>query len=77
MDDYGSNEALLKQVASFTGGHYRPAPGDVFDAGGRSLAGSMRLWPFLIGLALALSLGELIERKWKTIALPGWLRGRS
>ena len=34
----GSNEALLKQVAEFTGGRFQPDPKDVFDAGAAALS---------------------------------------
>jgi len=63
--DYGSNEALLKQVAEFTGGRFNPAPADVFSATGRSIASSLRLWPGLLAFAVLLNLGELVMRKWK------------
>lgn len=67
LDDYGSNELLLRQVAEFTGGHFNPSMQDVFDAGGRSIASMLRLWPGLLGLAIALNLVELILRKWRGI----------
>src|SRR5581483_2585322 len=65
MVDYGSNEALLRQVASATGGRFRPEPRQLFDAGGRSVASAMQLWPALLGLALILNLAELVLRKSK------------
>jgi uncharacterized membrane protein len=65
MNGYGNNEALLRQIASATGGHFHPAPRDVFDAGGRSIRSIMELWPGLLALALILNLAELILRKWK------------
>jgi Ca-activated chloride channel homolog len=64
MHDYGSNEALLKQISGFTGGRFNPAPATVFDPGGRSIYTSWQLWPGLLGLAIAFSLGELLARKW-------------
>lgn len=67
LNDYGSNEPLLKQIAEFTGGRFNPRPADVFDAKGRSIASTMRLWPLLLALAVALNLAELIMRKWKGI----------
>ena len=63
MLDYGSNEFLLREIAEFTGGRFNPSPSQVFDAGGRSEASSMRLWPGLLALAVGLNLAELILRK--------------
>src|ERR1700730_14923297 len=34
LTEDGSNQALLKQVAEFTGGRFEPAPTAVFEAGG-------------------------------------------
>ena len=67
LADYGSNEALLKQVAEFTGGRFQPDPAAVFSGGGRSIASSLQLWPVLLGLAVLLSLAELVMRKWKGV----------
>jgi Ca-activated chloride channel family protein len=67
LADYGSNEALLKQVAEFTGGRFQPDPATVFSGGGRSIASSLQLWPGLLGLAVLLSLAELVMRKWKGV----------
>lgn len=64
LSEYGANEALLRQIASFTGGRVNPDPKTVFDAAGRSVASTMQLWPGLIGLAIALNVIELILRKW-------------
>jgi uncharacterized membrane protein len=68
LNDYGSNEALLRQVAEFTGGRFEPAPAEVFDSGGRAVASTLRLWPGLLALAILLNLAELVHRKWKGIA---------
>ena len=65
---YGNNEPLLRHVAEFTGGRFNPRPADVFDTGGRSIPSSLRLWPALLALAIALNLAELIMRKWSTVA---------
>ena len=65
MMQYGSNEPLLRQIASATGGRYRPNPRQVFDANGRSIAAVMQLWPGLLAIAIALNLLELVLRKWK------------
>ena len=54
---------LLKEVAAFTGGRFQPNPKSVFDAAGRSIPSSMRLWPGLLGLAIVLNLIELFLRK--------------
>jgi Ca-activated chloride channel family protein len=68
MVQYGNNTGLLQQIAAATGGHFNPAPGNVFDANGRSLQSSMQLWPGLLALAILLNLGELVLRKWAGIA---------
>jgi len=67
LDDYGSNEALLKQVAQYTGGRFQPDPRDVFEPGRRSIETTLQLWPGLLALALVLSLAELVMRKWKGV----------
>ncbi len=67
LEDYGSNQALLRQVAEFTGGRFQPDPKAVFEAGRRSIASTMQLWPGLIALAIALNLIELVMRKWKGV----------
>ena len=64
LAEFGSDEALLRRIASFTGGRFNPAPSAVFDPAGRALATLLRLWPGLLGLALALNLAELLWRKW-------------
>jgi hypothetical protein len=63
LQDYGSNEFVLKEVAAFTGGRFNPNPRNVFDAAGRSIPSSMRLWPGLLALAILLNLVELLLRK--------------
>lgn len=68
MTQYGSDEALLRRISQYTGGRFNPSPGQVFDAAGRSIPGSMRLWPGLLALAVLLNLAELIIRKWEGIA---------
>jgi uncharacterized protein YegL len=65
MLEYGSNEPLLREIASATGGHFRPEPRRVFDASGRSIASNMQLWPAFLGLAVLLNLAELVLRKSK------------
>ena len=74
LADYGANESLLRQVAQFTGGRFQPDSKAVFDAGRRSIASTLQLWPGLLGLAIALNLAELVMRKWKGVmegAKPG------
>src|SRR5215471_563238 len=67
LQDFGSDTAVLKQVAEFTGGRFQPDPRAVFEPGRRSIMTSMQLWPGLLALAVVLSLTELIMRKWKGI----------
>jgi uncharacterized membrane protein len=67
LSNYGSNEALLKQVAEFTGGRFQPDPKAVFDAGPRSVGSTMSLWPGFLAFAVILSLVELVMRKWKGV----------
>ncbi len=64
MNQFGSNEALLKQIANFTGGRINPEPAQVFQSGNRSVASRMNLWPGLIALAILLNIAELVMRKW-------------
>jgi uncharacterized membrane protein len=74
MMGYGSDELLLKQVASFTGGRFQPQPEDVFRSGGKSVPATLRLWPGLLAAAIAFNLAELLLRKWK--GLFAFFRGR-
>ncbi|HLX43774.1 MAG TPA: VWA domain-containing protein [Bryobacteraceae bacterium] len=67
LADYGSNEALLKQVSEFTGGRFQPDPRAIFNAGGRSIASTMQLWPGFLIFAILLNLAELVMRKWKGV----------
>jgi hypothetical protein len=64
LQDYGSNETLLTQISNLTGGRFNPPPGSVFDSAGKSVYDTWQLWPLLLGLAIALTLAELIARKW-------------
>jgi Mg-chelatase subunit ChlD len=64
FQEHGSNEKLLRQISSFTGGRFNPAPASVFETGGRSLYQPVQFWPALLGLAVALTIGELVARKW-------------
>ena len=65
MNDYGSNQSLLKNIADFTGGRFNPEPKAVFDPAGRSVPASMRLWPILLAIAIGLNVVELVMRKWR------------
>ncbi len=65
LNEYGSDEQLLKQISTHTGGRFQPAPGDIFRSGGRSVPSSVRLWPGLLAAAIGLNLAELLMRKWK------------
>jgi hypothetical protein len=67
LQDHGSDEFLLKQVAEFTGGRFNPAPKEVFHPAGRSLSTVLNLWPGLLALGIAFNLAELILRKWRGI----------
>ncbi len=73
LNEYGNDASLLRQVSEFTGGRHNPDPAALFEADGRSIASSMRLWPLLIALALLANLAELIHRKWKGV-LEGFRR---
>ena len=64
MREYGSNDQLLHQVADATGGRYNPPLNTVFDTAGRTIPATLDLWPYLLALAVALNLAELIMRKW-------------
>jgi uncharacterized membrane protein len=67
LTQYGSNENLLRRIAEYTGGRYNPSPAQLFDPAGRSIPGTMRLWPGLLALAVIFSLAELVLRKWDGI----------
>ncbi len=63
LADYGSNDALLAQISNLTGGRFNPSPASIFERDGRSLYTTWQLWPALLGLAIALTLSELVVRK--------------
>jgi uncharacterized protein YegL len=77
MLEYGANNQLLHQVAEATGGRYNPPLNTVFDSTGRTIPATLDLWPFLLALAIALNLAELVLRKWRGLweGLMGWRRG--
>jgi Ca-activated chloride channel family protein len=62
--DFGSNVKLLSQISNLTGGRFNPPLDSVFDARGASSYVRWQLWPALLGLAIALTIAELIMRKW-------------
>lgn len=65
LNEFGSNEFLLRKISEFTGGAFNPEPKAVFDPAGRSVASTMRLWPGLLAIAIGLNLAELLVRKWR------------
>ncbi|MDQ6760780.1 MAG: glutamine amidotransferase, partial [Acidobacteriota bacterium] len=67
LQDYGSNEYLLREISDFTGGRFNPNPKDVFDPGGRSTPSTLRLWPGLLGAAILLNVAELFLRKARSV----------
>jgi Ca-activated chloride channel family protein len=67
LTQFGANEALLKQVADFTGGRLNPNASAVWQSGGRSVPSTTTLWPSLLGAAILFNLAELILRKWKGV----------
>jgi Ca-activated chloride channel family protein len=67
MTEYGNNEQLLREIATATGGRFRPGPKAVFDPAGRSIRTTMNLWPGLLALAVLVNLAELILRKWSGV----------
>ena len=71
VNDYGNDERLLREVASYTGGLYGPPASVVFDPGNVRFQSQTVLWPFLIAAAILMQLLELFLRK----GLP-WIRER-
>ncbi len=68
FQDFGSNEELLKEISSFTGGRFNPGLSAIFDAEGRRTFSEWQLWPACLGLAIALTIAELFARKWSGLA---------
>lgn len=64
LNDYGTNEALLRQISNMTGGRFNPNPREIFDSNGRTLSRDWQLWPLFLALAIALTIAELVIRKW-------------
>ncbi len=69
MLDFGANRLLLEKIATLTGGRTNPQPAQIFDSGGRMLSTTWQLWPLLLGLAIALTITELVARKWAGLKL--------
>ncbi len=72
LAEYGNNDSLLRQLAGFTGGRYNPPVSNIFEAQGRTIAASTRLWPGLLALAVLLNLAELAVRKWRGLMPARW-----
>jgi len=75
--DRGANENLLRVLASATGGRFNPPPANVLDSQGRTLYEKWEVWPLFLGLAIVLSIAELVSRKWVGLrqAARKWLPG--
>jgi Ca-activated chloride channel homolog len=73
LRDYGSNTKLLAQISALTGGRFNPPPDSLFDARGAAVYVTWQLWPLLLGLAIALTIVELVARKWSGLA-QAWRR---
>jgi Ca-activated chloride channel family protein len=71
VNDFGNDERLLREVASYTGGQFNPSAATVFDPGNVRFQSQTYVWPFLLAAAILLQLLELFLRK----GLP-WLRER-
>jgi Ca-activated chloride channel homolog len=65
FEDYGSNEALLKEISSFTNGRFNPPFSEIFDSRGPASSTIWQLWPACLALAIALTIAEVIARKWR------------
>ena len=73
LRDYGSNTKLLMQISNLTRGRFNPSIGSLFDARGSTIYVTWQLWPILLGIAIALTIAELIARKWSGL-MQGWRR---
>jgi uncharacterized membrane protein len=63
LRQFGNNEFLLRQIAEFTGGKFAPQPGEIFRGGGKNIETALQVWPWLLALAILLSLLEVFLRK--------------
>lgn len=73
LHDYGSNTKLLARISALTGGRFDPPVDALFDARGAAVYNTWQLWPLLLGLAIALTIAELVARKWSGLA-QAWKR---
>jgi uncharacterized membrane protein/uncharacterized protein YegL len=58
-----TDEELLRKVARETGGVFDPKPQDVFASVRATAAAEQELWPWLIGLAVALFIADVAVRR--------------
>ena len=65
LQDHGSNQRLLRQISSLTNGRFDPPLKDLFAPDGRSSYVNWSLWPACLALAIALTIAELVTRKWR------------
>jgi Mg-chelatase subunit ChlD len=68
LKEHGANETLLREISASTGGRYNPAPDTVLNSKTRTSYVTWRLWPLCLAFALALTVGELITRKWNGVS---------
>ena len=71
----GTNESLLREIAASTGGRFNPDMTSIFRASDKPMVKAWPLWPGLLGLAILLTVAELVVRKWG--GLSAWFRGRT
>ena len=57
------DEALLRSIASATGGAWRPTPAALANSAGDSRTARRPMWPPLVALALALWFVDLLLRR--------------
>ncbi|HMJ60624.1 MAG TPA: VWA domain-containing protein [Bryobacteraceae bacterium] len=74
LRDYGANTKLLAQISALTGGRFNPPADSLFEARGSAVYVTWQLWPTLLGVAIALTIAELVARKWSGLA-QAWRRG--
>ena len=58
------NEVALRRLAEGTGGRYDPAPGDLLKDDTRTAGVAVELWPWLLGLAVALFVFDVAAKRW-------------
>ncbi|MBV9083467.1 MAG: VWA domain-containing protein, partial [Acidobacteriaceae bacterium] len=67
LRDSGANLSLLRQLSAITAGRFNPPASAIFEARGRRTYARWQLWPALLAIALALSIAELVTRKWNGV----------